>query len=120
MTITTVTREAAPPLRMGAGQEIRREIDGEPVIFIGATNGAPVILSPPQWDVLRQWKLTRLTFSGVVRAGDGAYHTPAARFLMGIQYDNNRQILYRNGNALDLRPSNLIVVPRHQTTKETH
>jgi hypothetical protein len=116
MTVKITERREALPLWMGAGQEIEAKLDGEDVVVIGASNNAPVIMTPAQWATLKRWKLTRLTYSGEVRAGDGTtYHTPAARFLAGIQYENSKHILYVNGNALDLRPSNLRVLPRSTT-----
>jgi hypothetical protein len=48
MTVKITEHRDALPVRMGAGQEIRTETDGKPIIVVGATNGAPVILDPDQ------------------------------------------------------------------------
>lgn len=125
MTITV--REPFPPplpTRLNPGAEVRTTIDDEPVVIIGsAPHGFPVILSPQQWETLKRWKLSRLTYRDHVRGGDGItpYNVTIARFLTGISGrdgNSNKYIRYRNGNPLDCRPSNLLVMPRHYPKPE--
>lgn len=102
------------PLPVGAIRSLVLS-NGEEVLLIGsAPSGLPVIISPADWQFLLRWKLTKLhTVSGQVRAcGGGNVRPLAARFLTNTMYAPNYIIRYRNGNALDLRRSNIAVVPR--------
>lgn len=120
MTVTIDAPARQLPIRLNVGVEHHTQIDGEDVVMIGASpGGLPVIMTPAQWETLKASMLTRLTYSDHVRAGGGRYHITAARFLTGTSHDTNKYIRYRNGNGLDIRPSNIMVLPRHQLKSET-
>lgn len=108
----------ASPLQLEPGEERYTVLDGERVVFVGShPNGLPVLLSPEGWQHLRRWKLFKLsTASGrVIACGNGGVNQPAARFLTGISRVPHKAVRYRNGNGLDLRPSNLAVIPWNRT-----
>jgi hypothetical protein len=101
------------PSKLPVGTAIRCTVENEPAVIVGAAPaGLPVILSPGDWDTLTRWKLTRLAVvSGRVVADVGNRSRPlVARFITSVP--RNTLIVYRNGNALDLRRSNLALIPR--------
>jgi hypothetical protein len=91
-------------------------VGGGEILLIGtAPNGLPAIISPDDWQLLCRWKLDSLRIvSGHVRAcGGGGNSRPlVARFLTNTMSGGNVVVRYRNGNPLDLRRSNIAVVPR--------
>lgn len=105
------------PARLPPGEVQRHHIEGEEVVIVGAyPAGLPVLLSPTDWQSLLRWKLDKLSAgSGHVRAfSAGCRSRPlAARVLTNTVRCPHRDIRYRNGNALDLRRTNIAVVPRH-------
>lgn len=108
------------PLKLEPGEERYVKLDGERVVFVGShPNSLPVLLSPEGLQCLRRWKLFKLsTASGrVIASGSGCVNQPAARFLAGISHVPNKAVHYRNGNGLDLRPANLVVVPWNRTER---
>lgn len=106
------------PLKLEPGEERYTKLDGERVVFVGShPNGLPVALSPEGWQHLRRWKFFKLsTASGrVIACGSGGVNQPAARFLVGISRVPHKAVRYRNGNGLDLRLSNLVIMPWSRT-----
>jgi hypothetical protein len=105
---------SAIPVRLKVGEVVQLLLGpGEEVVAVGSTpHGRPVLLSPRDWDIIKRWGYVRLSArSGHVRACGGGVHCLAARLLTGTDNDATKVIRYWNGNALDLRRSNIVVVP---------
>jgi hypothetical protein len=93
---------------------IKARIDGEDVVLIGTVpTGIPAIMCPVGWEIFRRWKLTTFRISrGSLRAGGKGHASgnSAARFLLDAP--KHHAVLYRNGNFLDVRLSNIVSVSR--------
>lgn len=100
------------PAILAVGEVRSLSFDGEDILAIGSEpNGLTVLIAATDWALLRRWKLVRLRLSkGQVWARGGRCGQMAARFLMGVTHDPTTVIRYRNGNALDLRRDNIVVV----------
>lgn len=96
------------------GRLLHTELHGEAVVVIGTDpSGLPAILTHKGWATLQRWKLRKLIVSRgrVCATGEGYGGRPhVARFLTGAPITT--VVEHRNGNLLDLRESNLAVVPR--------
>jgi hypothetical protein len=108
------------PTCLAVGDVMALEICGEAVLVVGSyPSGLPVIVSRQGWRTLQACKLTKLsTSSGRVVACGVGVQQPAARLLAGIAYERSKGVVYRNGNTLDLRPSNLLVWPWSRIRRE--
>lgn len=120
----TTAADTAPdiPATLGVREVLRLTIGGDEIIVVGAApSGLAVILTARQWAMLKRWKLTNLrTTTGQVWAYDGRTGRLAARFLTGTDNDATKVIRYRSGNPLDLRPSNVAVVPSSLASRARH
>ena len=102
-------------ISMPPGTAQHTELDGQPVVLIATRpHGWPAILSPAGWKLLCAWKLTTLAvIGGHVRAtGKGYSGLPLVGRLFTNTTSPNFSVTHRNGNPLDLRERNLVVVPR--------
>lgn len=111
-----MTETASIPVTLKIGEIKTLRFGSEEVIAIGsAPSGYTVLLSPADWATLRRFKLTNLrTSRGQVWAWGGkGTGRIAARFLTGTDCDSTKAIRYRNGNLLDIRRDNVVVVPHN-------
>lgn len=101
------------PVTLPVGEVRTLSLGSEEVIAVGSgPGGYTVLLSPPDWATLRRFKLTQLrTARGQVWARGKGSGRIAARFLTGTDCDPTMVVRYRNGNPLDIRRSNIAVVP---------
>lgn len=105
---------SAIPVTSPIGEVRTLQLGSEEIVAVGsAPSGYTVLFWPADWAVLQRWKLTRLrTTRGQVWAWGGGSGRLAARFLTGTDNNATKVIRYRNGNAFDLRRSNIVVVPQ--------
>ena len=101
------------PVVLRVGETRATKIGSEDIIVVGsAPSGYAVLLSPEDWTTLQRWNLASLRIQrGQVHAHDGRSGRMVARFLTGTDNDRTRAVRYRNRCALDLRRSNIVVVP---------
>lgn len=102
------------PINLSPGSVFETTVAGERVCVVGAMSSSlPVVLSARGWATLQQWRLDTLVVRAgrVCATGDGYCGYPhVARLLTGAP--KTAVVEHRNGNLLDLRESNLAVVPR--------
>ena len=102
------------PATLSIGEERMLTLGDEEVVAVGsAPSGYTVLLLAADWAALKRWKFTHLRIQrGSVYVRHARSGGMAARFLTGTDYDGSVVILFRNRNRLDLRRSNIVVVPR--------
>lgn len=102
------------PILLAPGAVMHTTYDDERVVLVGThPGGFTAILSEDGYERLLEWKLTKLQISrGRVTASDGKSRRYGANVITDNDPSTNRVAAHCNGNFLDLRASNLTLVPR--------
>ena len=102
------------PATLAVGEVRSLVVGGEDIVAVGSEpSGLVVVVCAADWAWLQRFKLTRLRVGRYgVCAVDGPRTRLAVRFITGIDCHPDRDVLFRNGNRLDLRRSNVVVMSR--------
>ena len=102
------------PATLPVGEVRSLIVGGEDIVAVGSEpSGLAVVMCAADWALLQRFRLTRLRMGRYgVRAVDGPRTRLVVRFITGIDCSPDRAVIFRNGNHLDLRRSNVIVMSR--------
>ena len=106
--------ESDLPAVLAVGEVRPLTVGGEDIFAIGSEpSGFVVLLSAVDWVMLQRFKLTRLRVGRHgVRSASSRHSRSAGRFITGIDVRPDLDLLFRNGNPLDLRRTNVVVMSR--------